>query len=134
MSPNFSRMADLALKDRILQNDLLRLRGLSEVKMTEMKEVIKLRQDKGIAAAAAMGEVIPPSIALLILGSITSLSVGTLFIAGSAALSLRQGISVPDKQHSAASSTRDLPENTAQSLSSAAGSPREERPDARVDR
>ena len=35
-----------------------------------------------LAAAAAMGEVIPPSIALLILGSITTLSVGTLFIAG----------------------------------------------------
>jgi C4-dicarboxylate transporter, DctM subunit len=35
-----------------------------------------------LAAAAAMGEVIPPSIALLILGSITTLSIGTLFVAG----------------------------------------------------
>jgi C4-dicarboxylate transporter, DctM subunit len=35
-----------------------------------------------LAAAAAMGEVIPPSLALLILGSITTLSVGTLFLAG----------------------------------------------------
>jgi tripartite ATP-independent transporter DctM subunit len=35
-----------------------------------------------LAASAAMGEVIPPSIALLILGSVTSLSVGTLFLAG----------------------------------------------------
>ena len=35
-----------------------------------------------LAAAAAMGEVVPPSLALLILGSITSLSIGSLFIAG----------------------------------------------------
>ena len=35
-----------------------------------------------LAAAAAMGEVIPPSLALLILGSITTLSVGALFLAG----------------------------------------------------
>jgi C4-dicarboxylate transporter DctM subunit len=35
-----------------------------------------------LAASAAMGEVIPPSIALLILGSVTTLSVGTLFLAG----------------------------------------------------
>jgi len=35
-----------------------------------------------LAAAAAMGEVVPPSLALLILGSITTLSVGSLFIAG----------------------------------------------------
>jgi tripartite ATP-independent transporter DctM subunit len=35
-----------------------------------------------LAAAAAMGEVVPPSVALLILGSITTLSVGSLFVAG----------------------------------------------------
>jgi len=35
-----------------------------------------------LAAAAAMGEVVPPSVALLILGSITTLSVGALFVAG----------------------------------------------------
>jgi C4-dicarboxylate transporter, DctM subunit len=35
-----------------------------------------------LAASAAMGEVIPPSLALLILGSITTLSVGGLFLAG----------------------------------------------------
>ena len=35
-----------------------------------------------LAAAAAMGEVIPPSLALLILGSISTLSVGALFLAG----------------------------------------------------
>jgi tripartite ATP-independent transporter DctM subunit len=35
-----------------------------------------------LAASAAMGETIPPSIALLILASLTTLSVGSLFIAG----------------------------------------------------
>lgn len=35
-----------------------------------------------LAAAAAMGETIPPSLMLLILGSITSLSIGSLFVAG----------------------------------------------------
>jgi C4-dicarboxylate transporter DctM subunit len=35
-----------------------------------------------LTAAAAMGETIPPSLALLVLGSITTLSVGSLFVAG----------------------------------------------------
>jgi len=35
-----------------------------------------------LAASAAMGETVPPSIAMLVLGSITSLSVAALFIAG----------------------------------------------------
>ncbi len=35
-----------------------------------------------LAASAAMGETIPPSLMLLVLGSITTLSVGSLFIAG----------------------------------------------------
>lgn len=35
-----------------------------------------------LAAAAAMGETIPPSLMLLILGSITNLSIGSLFVAG----------------------------------------------------
>jgi tripartite ATP-independent transporter DctM subunit len=35
-----------------------------------------------LAAAAAMGETIPPSLALLVLGSITTLSIGSLFVAG----------------------------------------------------
>ncbi len=35
-----------------------------------------------LAASAVMGETIPPSIAVLVLGSITSLSIGALFIAG----------------------------------------------------
>ncbi len=35
-----------------------------------------------LAASAAMGETIPPSIAMLVLGSVTPVSIGTLFIAG----------------------------------------------------
>jgi tripartite ATP-independent transporter DctM subunit len=35
-----------------------------------------------LAASAAMGETIPPSIALLVLASVVNISVGTLFIAG----------------------------------------------------
>ena len=35
-----------------------------------------------LAASAAMGECVPPSIAMLVLGSVTSLSVGALFAAG----------------------------------------------------
>ena len=35
-----------------------------------------------LAAAAALGQTIPPSLALLVLGSITTLSVGSLFVAG----------------------------------------------------
>ena len=35
-----------------------------------------------LAASAAMGETIPPSIAMLVLGSVTPISIGTLFIAG----------------------------------------------------
>jgi tripartite ATP-independent transporter DctM subunit len=35
-----------------------------------------------LAASAAMGECIPPSLAMLVLGSVTSLSIGSLFAAG----------------------------------------------------
>jgi tripartite ATP-independent transporter DctM subunit len=35
-----------------------------------------------LAASAVMGETVPPSIAMLVLGSVTTLSVGALFIAG----------------------------------------------------
>ena len=35
-----------------------------------------------LAASAAMGETIPPSVGLLVLGSVTSLSIGALFLAG----------------------------------------------------
>ena len=35
-----------------------------------------------LSASAAMSETVPPSLAMLILGSVTSLSIGTLFVAG----------------------------------------------------
>jgi TRAP-type C4-dicarboxylate transport system permease large subunit len=35
-----------------------------------------------LAASAAMGECVPPSIAMLVLGSVTSLSMGALFASG----------------------------------------------------
>ena len=35
-----------------------------------------------LAASAAMAETIPPSIAMLVLGSVTPISIGTLFVAG----------------------------------------------------
>jgi tripartite ATP-independent transporter DctM subunit len=35
-----------------------------------------------LAASAVMGETVPPSLAIIILGSVTSLSIGTMFIAG----------------------------------------------------
>jgi tripartite ATP-independent transporter DctM subunit len=43
------------------------------------------RPDEGaavLAASAAMAETIPPSIAMLVLGSVTPISIGTLFVAG----------------------------------------------------
>jgi tripartite ATP-independent transporter DctM subunit len=55
---------------------------------TTMKNVMrKERYDPGemaavLASSAIMGETVPPSIAMLVLASVTSLSIGTLFIAG----------------------------------------------------
>lgn len=55
---------------------------------TTMKNVMrKERYDPGetaavLASCAIMGETVPPSIAMLVLASVTSLSIGTLFVAG----------------------------------------------------
>src|SRR5450759_3667129 len=55
---------------------------------TTMKNVMrKERYDPGetaavLASGAIMGETVPPSIAMLVLASVTSLSIGTLFVAG----------------------------------------------------
>jgi tripartite ATP-independent transporter DctM subunit len=55
---------------------------------TTMKDVMrKERYDSGetaavLASCAIMGETVPPSIAMLVLASVTSLSIGTLFVAG----------------------------------------------------
>ena len=65
-----SKAADIATVGSVMKGPL-RQRGYPA---TESVAVL--------AAAAAMGEVIPPSLALLILGSITNLSVGSLFLAG----------------------------------------------------
>ena len=65
-----SKAADIATVGSVMKGPL-RQRGYPP---TESVAVL--------AAAAAMGEVIPPSLALLILGSITNLSVGSLFLAG----------------------------------------------------
>ena len=65
-----SKAADVATVGSVMKQPL-RERGYSA---TESVAVL--------VASAAMGEVIPPSIALLILGSVTTLSIGTLFVAG----------------------------------------------------
>ncbi|PSC06582.1 C4-dicarboxylate ABC transporter permease [Alsobacter soli] len=55
---------------------------------TTMKSVMRReRYDSGetaavLASCAIMGETVPPSIAMLVLASVTSLSIGTLFVAG----------------------------------------------------
>jgi tripartite ATP-independent transporter DctM subunit len=55
---------------------------------TTMKDVLKREgYDSGetaavLASCAIMGETVPPSIAMLVLASVTSLSIGTLFVAG----------------------------------------------------
>ena len=55
---------------------------------TTMKTIMRReRYDPGetaavLAACAVMGETVPPSIAMLVLASVTSLSIGSLFIAG----------------------------------------------------
>ncbi len=47
----FKQLTDLALHDPILQQDILELRGLTEVKMMELKDTIKLRHETGFSAA-----------------------------------------------------------------------------------
>ncbi len=80
-----SKAADIATVGSVMKGPL-RQRGYPP---TESVAVL--------AAAAAMGEVIPPSLALLILGSITNLSVGSLFLAGlvpAAALALAMAVAI----------------------------------------
>ena len=53
----------------------------------DLRERALLRYDAGetsavLASGAIMGETVPPSIAMLVLASVTSLSIGTLFVAG----------------------------------------------------
>ena len=65
-----SKSADVAAVGLVMR-DMLRREGYS------------LEQSSAVlAASAAMGETVPPSIAMLVLGSVTTLSIGALFIAG----------------------------------------------------
>ncbi|HBK07384.1 MAG TPA: TRAP transporter permease DctM [Acetobacteraceae bacterium] len=65
-----SKVADVAAVGSVMRGELKR-RGY--------------RPEQGaaaLAASAAMAETIPPSIAMLVLGSVTPISIGTLFVAG----------------------------------------------------
>ena len=65
-----AKTADVAAVGSVMR-DMLRTQGYS---MEQSAAVL--------AASAIMGETVPPSIAMLVLGSVTTLSVGALFIAG----------------------------------------------------
>ena len=65
-----SKSADVAVVGSVMR-DMLRREGYNLEQATAV-----------LAASAAMGETVPPSIAMLVLGSITTLSIGALFIAG----------------------------------------------------
>lgn len=56
--------------------------GLVMRDMLEEKGYDRAEAAAVLAASAAMGECVPPSIAMLVLGSVTSLSIGALFAAG----------------------------------------------------
>jgi signal transduction histidine kinase/ActR/RegA family two-component response regulator len=49
----FDRLAEFAMRDRARQKDLLELRGLVELKLAELRQVIALRREKGFDSAAA---------------------------------------------------------------------------------
>lgn len=65
-----SKAADVAAVGSVMR-DMLRHEGISDEEAAAV-----------LAASAAMGETVPPSIAMLVLGSITSLSIAALFIGG----------------------------------------------------
>jgi tripartite ATP-independent transporter DctM subunit len=65
-----SKTADMAIVGSVMRKPLLE-RGYPAPESVAV-----------LAASGAMGETVPPSIAILILGSITSLSIGALFAAG----------------------------------------------------
>ena len=52
VAADFSSLTPLIGKDTAMQNDLLELRGLVQSKLEEIQDSIKLRKDKGLAAAA----------------------------------------------------------------------------------
>ncbi len=50
----FSELAEAARQDSALEKDLLELRGLTELKMVEMRDTISLRRTKGLKEALAV--------------------------------------------------------------------------------
>jgi tripartite ATP-independent transporter DctM subunit len=64
-----SKPADVAAVGTVMRDELSERHGAAEGAAV-------------LAAAAVMGETVPPSIAMLIVGSITSVSVGAMFIGG----------------------------------------------------
>jgi tripartite ATP-independent transporter DctM subunit len=65
-----SKIADVAAVGSVMRDEL-------------RKQRYRLEEGAAVlAASAAMAETIPPSIAMLVLGSVTPVSIGTLFIAG----------------------------------------------------
>jgi tripartite ATP-independent transporter DctM subunit len=65
-----SKAADVAAVGLVMR-DMLRREGYSLEKATAV-----------LASGAVMGETVPPSIPMLVLGAVTTISVGTLFIGG----------------------------------------------------
>jgi tripartite ATP-independent transporter DctM subunit len=65
-----SKTADVAAVGSVMR-DMLRRSGCPEGEGTAV-----------LAASAAMGECVPPSIAMLVLGSITTISIGAMFVGG----------------------------------------------------
>ncbi len=65
-----SKAADVAAVGSVMR-DILRREGYNLEQATAV-----------LAASAAMGETVPPSIAMIVLGSVTTVSIGALFVAG----------------------------------------------------
>jgi tripartite ATP-independent transporter DctM subunit len=65
-----SKMADVVVVGSVMR-DMLRRERYNMEQATAV-----------LAAATVMGETVPPSIPMLVLGSVTTLSIGTLFVAG----------------------------------------------------
>src|SRR5205814_4349215 len=64
-----SKPADVAAVGTVMRDELRECHGAAEGAAV-------------LAASAVMGETVPPSIAMLIVGSITNVSVGAMFIGG----------------------------------------------------
>jgi tripartite ATP-independent transporter DctM subunit len=65
-----SKAADVAAVGSVMR-DILRREGYNLEQATAV-----------LAASAAMGETVPPSIAMIVLGSVTTVSIGAMFVAG----------------------------------------------------